>query len=252
MRYLCLHLPEKRHTDGKGRIDTEDSMKILNPPDHGDYHLHSATLSDGMNTLDEIVIQAGSLNYLEIAVTDHNQAYMDGHGFKIHTHYSIIHAGRWQNIHNPVRVIFGVEADLLNEDGDICRHIQGYEPEFVILSAHAKIYAGRLEAVKTAYLKAIQRYGPAIRMLGHLCSRQFADALSLDDITEIVEAANRAGIALELDCANLVNAKTSLPHLNSLLSCCRSLYVNSDAHTLHEFRTLRKEGFQYLKTRGFG
>lgn len=226
-------------------------MEILNSLDHGDYHLHSATLSDGMNTLDEIVIQAGILNYREIAVTDHNQAYMDGHGFKIHTHYSIIHAGRWQNIHNPVRVIFGVEADLLNEQGDICRQIQGYEPGFVILSAHARIYTGRPEALKTGYLKAIQRYGASIRMLGHLCSLQFADALSLEDISEIVEAANGAGIALELDCANLANAKTSLPHLNTLLSCCRSLYVNSDAHTLHEFATLRKEGFQYLRSRGF-
>ena len=91
-------------------------MNIINSMGHGDYHLHSSTLSDGLNSIDEIVIQAGLMNYKEIALTDHNREYMDRYGFSARTHYSIIASGRWKNIHNPVRVIFGVEADLLNED----------------------------------------------------------------------------------------------------------------------------------------
>ncbi|MCP4762681.1 MAG: PHP domain-containing protein, partial [archaeon] len=47
-------------------------MKIINEKISGDYHIHSSTLSDGMNSIDEIVIQAGKLNYKEIAITDHN------------------------------------------------------------------------------------------------------------------------------------------------------------------------------------
>ena len=219
----------------------------MNSLGHGDYHLHSSTLSDGMNSIDEIAIQAGLLNYREIAVTDHNQEYMDRYGFRNNTHYSIIASGRWKNIHNPVQIIFGVEADILNEKGDICDQIQGFSPEFVILSAHEKIYSGDRESIKTAYLNAIKRHGSKINLLGHLCSKQFSDQLSTNDMVEIVTTANKAGIALELNCANLMNDKTSLSHLNTMLSCCDALYVNSDAHTLHEFQSLRNEGFTYLR-----
>jgi len=226
-------------------------MKLMNPHMSGDYHLHTSTLSDGLNSIDEIVIQAGKLNYKEIAITDHNQDYMDGYNFKARTHYSIISSGRWKNIHNQVHVIFGVEADLLNEDGDICHHIQNIDPDFMVLSAHGKIYSGNIDQIKNGYLNAIRRYGSKINLLGHLCSRQFSDYLTQDDIIEIVSAANMSGVSLELNCANLVNNKTCMENLNAMLSCCQSLYVNSDAHTLHEFASVRPEGFNYLKHNHF-
>ena len=222
-------------------------MNIINSLGHGDYHLHSSTLSDGLNSIDEIVIRAGLMNYTEIALTDHNREYMDRYGFSARTHYSIIASGRWKNIHNAVRVIFGVEADLLDEKGDICRDIRGVEPEFMVLSCHERIYKGSPGSLKTAYLNAIGRCGPAITLLGHLCAKSLSNELSPKDVQEIVAAANGAGIALELNCANLVNGKTSLPHLRAMLSCCKALYVNSDAHTLHEFQTVRHQGFAYLK-----
>ncbi len=222
-------------------------MKIMNSIGRGDYHLHSSTLSDGLNSIDEIVIHAGLMNYSYIAITDHNREYMEKYGFKANTHYSIIASGRWKNIHNQVQVIFGVEADILNEKGDICHDIQGFSPGFMILSAHEKIYSGCPDSIKKAYLNAITRYGSKINVLGHLCSKQFSKEFSTDDISEIVTKANTAGIAMELNCANLANEKTSLPHLNAMLSCCNALYVNSDAHTLHEFRNIRAQGFEYLK-----
>ena len=44
-------------------------MKIINNKTYGDYHIHSSQLSDGMNSIDEIVVQAGILDYKEIAIT---------------------------------------------------------------------------------------------------------------------------------------------------------------------------------------
>ncbi|MBU1341870.1 MAG: PHP domain-containing protein [Proteobacteria bacterium] len=226
-------------------------MKIINDNTYGDYHIHSSTLSDGLNSIDEMVIQAGRLNYKEIAITDHNQEYLNTYNFKANTHYSIISSRRWKNIHNDVQVIFGVEADLLNENGDICDHIQNITPEFIILSAHQKMYSGDRRSIKNGYLNAINRYGSKIKILGHLCSQQFSDYLNEKDIIEIVSAAGRAGISLELNCANLVNDKTCMAHLKTLLSCCKSLYVNSDAHTLYEFINVRDKGFNYLKLNNF-
>lgn len=226
-------------------------MKILNDDVSGDYHIHSSSISDGMNSIDEIVIQAGKLKYKEIAITDHNQDYLNGYNFHARTHYNIISSGRWKNIHNAVKIIFGVEADLLNEKGDICDNIQNFSPEFMILSTHKKIYRGKPSKIKEGYFNAIERYGGKIKLLGHLCSKQFSEYLTTKDIIEIVEAAKDAGIPVELNCANLVNGKTCERNLKALLSCCDSLYVNSDAHTLYELVNLRSEGFKYLKMRSY-
>ena len=214
-------------------------MKIINKHLSGDYHIHTSTISDGINSLDEIVVLSGKLNLKEIAITDHCQDYLNSYDIKMKTHYSILSTGRWQNTHNDVHVIFGVEADLLNENGDVCNNIQGISPEFVILSSHKKVYSGDVRLVKKGYLNAIDRLGSGIKVLGHLCSKQFSDYLDPEDIIEIVNAANEAQIALELNCANLVNNKTCEANLKAMLSCCNSLCINSDAHTLYELIHLR-------------
>ena len=62
---------------------------------------------------------------------------------------------------------------------------------------------------------------------------------------------DKKGIALELNCANLKNNKTSIRNLEAMLSTCHRLYVNSDAHTMYEFKTLRQSGFEYLNRNGY-
>lgn len=49
-------------------------MKILNPGNSGDFHMHSINFSDGFNTIDELVIHAGKIGLKKIAITDHSQA----------------------------------------------------------------------------------------------------------------------------------------------------------------------------------
>ncbi|MFC2139714.1 PHP domain-containing protein [Bacteroidota bacterium] len=226
-------------------------MKILNPDSRGDYHIHTSTFSDGFNSIDEIVIHAGQLGLKEIAITDHSQSLLDAYGYTRRTHYEILHTGRWQNVHNDVKVIFGVEADILNEEGDICDDIQGFKPDFVILSSHKKIYQGNPELIKEGYLNALKRFGSKIKFLGHLCSHQFSDFLKPDDIVEIVKAANDMEIAVEINGANLMHNKTILENLDAMLSSCNDIYINSDAHTLHEFYNAREVCFKYLKENSY-
>ena len=226
-------------------------MKIQEPSLDRDYHIHTSTFSDGFNSIDEIVIHAGKLGLKEIAITDHSQSLLDAYGYTRRTHYEILYTGRWQNVHNEVKVIFGVEADILNENGDICDDIQGFKPDFVILSSHKKIYRGNPELIKEGYLNALNRYGSKIKFLGHLCSNQFSDFLKPDDIVEIADAANEMGIAVELNGANLMNNKTNLENLEAMLSFCKDIYVNSDAHTLYEFYNAREIGFNYLKENNY-
>lgn len=226
-------------------------MQIINPNATGDYHIHSAHFSDGFNTLDEITLQAGRLGLQEIVITDHSQDYLDSYGMAMRTHYNIITNGRWRNIHNDVTVRFGVEADLLTDEGAICDHIQGVQPDFVILSTHRRVYRGDFKVLKTGYLRAIETHGSRIDILGHLCCTQMADYLGEEDVLEIVAAANEADIALELNGSNLVNHRTEPKSLKVMLDTCKRLYINSDAHTLFDLAHNRRAGFAYLESHGY-
>ncbi len=115
-------------------------MEIVNPGKE-DYHIHSLNYSDGMNTIDEIVKYAGDINFKKIAITDHCQVHIEKRKFVLKNYYSMLE--RWENVHNEVEVRFGVEADLLNENGDVCMDIQGITPQIIILSSHpAPVYSG--------------------------------------------------------------------------------------------------------------
>jgi len=61
----------------------------------------------------------------KIAICDHSAALLKADGLLKKTYRSP--CKRWQNVYNNVEVIFGVEADLLNESGDVCMEIDGIE-----------------------------------------------------------------------------------------------------------------------------
>lgn len=112
-------------------------MKILNPGPE-DYHIHSITFSDGWNSVDEIVKYAGDIGMTKIAICDHSAALLKADGLLKKTYRSP--CKRWQNVYNDVEVIFGVEADLLNEAGDVCMEIDGIAGDFIILSYHEEVF----------------------------------------------------------------------------------------------------------------
>ncbi|MBI4152006.1 PHP domain-containing protein [Candidatus Woesearchaeota archaeon] len=225
-------------------------MEIINP-DGRDYHMHSLNYSDGLNTIDELVHWAGVFGLQEIAITDHSQATLDKCNFaKKGFRGTVQTERRWQNVHdNGVNVIFGVEGDLLNEQGDICDHIQGKKGDFLILSLHKEIYSGDFTKVTEAYCQAIERFGQQINVLGHpyvLDSYQ-----QYLDIEAVTRKANEHNIPLELNGVYLLKGKVDFAQLDRMLALADRIYVNSDAHTLHELKNAREAGFAYLRERGY-
>jgi histidinol phosphatase-like PHP family hydrolase len=96
-------------------------MKLLNTI-HEDYHIHSLNFSDGMNTIDEIAQYAGKMGMKKIAITDHSQKVLDRANITLKNRRPKM--SERKNVHNDVEVIFGVEADLLDEEGNCCFDIQ--------------------------------------------------------------------------------------------------------------------------------
>lgn len=220
-------------------------MEIINPGKE-DYHTHSITFSDGWNSIDEIVKFAGEIGLKKIAITDHCQFYLDRYGYGKRTHRGIIK--RWENIFNDVEVIFGIECDIMNENGDISKDIQGFESDFLILSMHRPVYTGAPERITEAYLNAIEKHARSIKFLGHPCVSHFQTWI---DIDQVIEAANKHEIPMEFNCANFVTNKTDMQNLAKMLEKAHRIYVNSDGHTLSELKNYREKGLAYLKEKGF-
>lgn len=216
-------------------------VKVLNTI-HEDYHMHSLNYSDGMNTIDEIVQYAGKIWLKKIVISDHSQIDLDKHGFGSKHYRSIIR--RRKNVHNDVEVIFGVEADIIDEEGNCCFDIQGVESDFSILSCHNGIYEGDFKNITQAYINAIHKYHDKIKLIGHICKKNTSEYLDLEAIAEVL---NQYQIPIELNCFNLNIGKTDTEKLDKLLSLIEGgVYVNSDMHALNDF-SFRQAGFDYLK-----
>lgn len=210
---------------------------------HEDYHMHCINYSDGLNTIDEIVQYAGKIWLKKIAITDHSQFAMDKDGFGLKSHRSTI-LKRRKNVHNDVDVIFGIEADLMDDEGNCCFDIQGLESDFSILSCHPECFKGDLKNITQAYINAIHKYHEKIRFMWHICFKLTSQYLDVEAVAEVL---NKYNIPIEINCSCLQFNRTDLDKLNKILSLIKAwVYVNSDMHSFNDF-SFRQAGFDYLK-----
>lgn len=222
-------------------------MKIINKWAY-DYHIHSSSFSDWIPTINEIIQFAWVIWMKEIAITDHSQAAINSLNKEFNMNlgstarYSL---KRFENVYNNVNIIFWIEWDLLNENWDVCFQIQWEESDFLILSAHSDIYKWNPETITKATIRAIERYHHKIKFIWHPCNN--ADFWKYYDIKKLVEIANKYKIPLEFNGKNLQRWKTNLEKLDYLLKNANEIYINSDAHTLVEFRDARKFAFDFLE-----
>jgi len=219
-------------------------MIIVNPGPE-DYHMHSSTFSDGFSSIDEMVRYAGEIGLKKIAITDHSQITLDLESIAKKTFRDIINY--WENVHNDVQVSFGVEGDLLNEEGNICDHIQDIPTDFLILSAHTQKYAGRPDRITSAYIQALKKHHSRIKFIGHPNAHYFSEYVDMD---ELIRAANDYGVPLEFNCSVFIRNQMDLRQLEIMLTKANQIYVNSDAHTLSQMKLFRPRGLLYLKQQG--
>lgn len=224
--------------------------KIINL-DNRDYHMHSMSFSDWLNTIDEIVKFAGEIGLTEIAITDHSDAAMDmlTEKFKVSRTTFRYNARKWRNVHNTVSVIFWVEADILNENWDICMTIQWYESEFINLSAHIDVYNWNKESINNAYKNAIEKHHEKIKCICHPCS--IPNFWNEVDIESLIELANKYDIPLEINWKYLYYWNTNLEKQHILLKKADKIYINSDSHNLFDLRENRKFAINFLKENGY-
>ncbi len=226
-------------------------FKIVNAKDT-DHHIHSSNFSDGLNTIEEIVEYAGALNLKEITITDHSQAGLEG----MVSSTNRPNLCGFRNVKNNVIVNFSVEADLLDERGNVCSHIQNVESEKFILSCHPDVYNGDFKKINDAYEKAIEKYKDRIICIGHPCLNvTYGDYKTSTseylDIERLTEFSNKKRIPLELNGADLVKSKDDATKLKTMLERAKYIMVNSDAHCLYEMKCNVNFAYGWLREKGF-
>lgn len=226
---LPLIPPESRETGEEVALARAGGLDRLLPWDgiRGVFHNHT-TRSDGVATLEQMVVAAKKLGYEYIGISDHSQSAFYAQGLKVPDLLDQEREIREvQAKHPEIRVFWGIESDIL-ADGSL-----DYEPEvlkrfdFVVASIHSRFNMDR-EAMTDRILEAIRN--PCTRFLGHATGRLLLGRKGYDvDMDRVIEEAAKRGVAIEIN-ANPARLDIDWRWGPKLRACGASVSVNPDAH----------------------
>ncbi len=226
--------PEIRH----GNFEIEAALKnklpeLIKLKDiKGDLHTHS-TLSDGLNTIEEMVEVAENLGYEYLGITDHSpsiQARGLGTVLKTirDTRKKIDEINTSQK---DVKVLYGYEVNISVDNTlalpeDILKNL-----DFVIAGIHTSLNQDK-KTVTKRLLSAIEN--PYVSILAHPSGRMLNERDPSDpDWNKIFDAARDRGVILEI---NGQPNRLDLPDdlIKSAISWGVKLVINSDAHSIDQ------------------
>jgi DNA polymerase (family 10) len=191
--------PELR--EGQGEVAAAASGKLPRLLERADLkgflHCHS-NYSDGSNTVEQLALACRAAGYQYIGITDHSQAAAYAGGLKGDD--LARQADEIDEVNariDGIRVLKGVEADIL-QDGRIDFEDQVLERlDFVIASVHSRFNMGEKE-MTARILTAMDN--PYLTIIGHPTGRLL---LSRDpyglDLDAVIAKAAATGIALEIN-----------------------------------------------------
>jgi DNA polymerase (family X) len=196
----------------------------------GDLHMHTNE-TDGMGSLEEMVIAAGALGREYIAITDHSYARRVVNGLdaeRLRAQGKAIRELNERHGGRP-RVLWGIEADIL-ADGTvdlgpgILRQL-----DWVVGSVHSHFNMPRAEQTRRI-ITAIE--SGLIDALGHPTGRRIEERPPYDiDMEEIITAAARCDVALELN-SNPIRLDMNDVHCRMARDRNAWIVVSTDSHAV--------------------
>src|SRR4051812_3033188 len=202
----------------------------------GDLHCHT-TLSDGRQTLEQMVSAAQGRGLEYLAITDHSAS----HGFGDHVTPEALEA-RIEEIRalnaslDDFEVLAGTEVNILPDGG------LDYEDEllakldWVIASVHTSFSMGEQE-MTDRMIRAVEH--PWVDAIGHPTGRKIETRPPYAlDVERVIEAAARTGTMLEI---NSAPDRRDLNELNARAAAEAGVgvLINTDAHSARNFALLR-------------
>lgn len=230
--------PELRETGEEvalakaGKIDSVLGWKEV----QGIFHNHT-TRSDGMATLEEMVLEAKKQGYRYIGVSDHSQSAFYASGLKedvLKSQEKEIRAV--QEKHPEIRIFWGIESDIL-ADGSLDYPDSVLKKfDFVVASIHSRFKMER-EAMTDRILEAIRN--PYTRFLGHATGRLLLGRKGYDlHMEKVIAEAAKHDVAIELN-ANPHRLDIDWRWGPELRKNKTKISVNPDAHASDEISHTR-------------
>jgi len=246
-RALGMEMPPPELREDRGEIDAAMEAqlpKLIEEGDlRGDLHAHT-TWSDGRSSLEEMITAAAAMGLEYIAITDHSPSSRIAHGLdlkRLERKIEEVEALRKKRGRRKPRILMGAEVDIL-ADGRL-----DYPDEVlarldvVVASVHGAFRQSK-DKMTGRLLDAIAN--PYTHIIGHPTTRLIGSREPVEfDFERIVEAAARAGVALE------VNGSPSRLDLNDVLARAANeagalLAIDSDAHSAAQLEQTRYGVFQ--------
>ncbi len=240
--YSALQLPwiPPELREGSGEIDLASASAL---PDlvtleeiNGALHNHTRD-SDGAASLEEMADAASSLGWRFLGIGDHSPAahYANGLGAdRLQAQWEAIDA--WNASHPDLRLIKGLEADIL-PDGQVdipegCEH----GLEYVVASVHSSFRLAK--DAQTRRLLAAVRH-PSTTVLGHPTGRLLLARPGYDvDLEAVLAACAEEGVAAEIN-SNPHRLDLDWHWARRALELGVRLSINPDAHTTSGLEDVR-------------
>ncbi|MFC1541225.1 hypothetical protein ACFL50_02110 [Candidatus Latescibacterota bacterium] len=195
-----------------------------------DLHIHSIRSTCGFHTLFEIVSIMKGKGKEAFALTDHSPALGTPN-----SHFSVL-LRRVPPVIDGIRVFKGIEASVLNADGDIDISLFKDFPYEIILAGlhnHGVYENPQGKNMNTRALINAMKKNPSIKLITHPYFELFPV-----DMDAITDAAIETGTALEVNNSYLLNNKADTDSLALMLELAKKkgtpLVVNSDGHVYNE------------------
>ena len=232
--------PELREANGEIRAATDGSLPelVVAADIRGDLHCHT-TLSDGRNSLAEMVAGARERGYSYLAVTDHSAS----HGFGNHVTADTL-GGRIEEVAElnrelrgkRFRVLAGSEVNIgtdgsLDYDDDLLGAL-----DWVIASVHTSFRMSP-KAMTERVVAACEH--PLVDCIGHLTGRLILKRDPYDiDVEGVFEAAARTGTMIEIN-GNPNRRDLSEGHARLAAEAGVPICLNTDAHGVDTLANMR-------------
>lgn len=226
--------PVLRETGEEVRFAREGKLSnVIQPAQiQGVFHLHT-TRSDGVNTLEEMVIAARERGLRYLGVSDHSQTAFYAQGLKEDAlKEQEKEVRKIQEKYPDIRIFWGIESDIL-ADGSLDYPESVLKKfDFVIASIHSRFQMDR-ETMTERMLQAIRN--PYTRFIGHLTGRLLLGRKGYDlDMERVIREAEKFDVAIEIN-AHPQRLDVDWRFGTVLRDAGTKVSVNPDAHEVAGF-----------------
>jgi DNA polymerase (family 10) len=202
----------------------------------GDLHAHTKA-SDGHNTILEMAQAAKSHGLQYLAITEHSRRLTVAHGLDpVRLLKQIDEIDKLNETLDSIVLLKGIEVDIL-EDGslDLPDDVLG-RLDIVVGAVHSRFGLARVKQTERI-LRAMDR--PYFNILAHPSGRLIGRREPYEvDMLRVIRKARERGCFLELN-ANPERLDLVDGHCRMAKEEGAPVSLNSDAHSIHDFRNLR-------------